>query len=181
MKKINFIKISLLFLSITMLIFVNGLYLIANGSTVSKEKMIRYSIEMIKSIPYSVLITTDSAGTPAARIMEPFSPNENMIIRFGTNVNSRKIAHIKKNSNVMIIYTYSEGKGYAVIYGRAIIENDIKKKHLYWKKSWARFYKKDLSNYVLIKVIPQKVEILDPEHGITGDPVTWRVPTIFFK
>jgi hypothetical protein len=52
----------------------------------------------------------------------------------------------------------------------------VKKKREYWEQivpDW-----KDV--LVLIKVVPQKLEVVNYKYGLYGNPVTWKAPSIEF-
>ena len=39
----------------------------------------------------------------------------------------------------------------------------------YWKKEWEAFYPENKENYMLIKFVPDKLEIVDYRHNIIGE------------
>ena len=61
---------------------------------------------------------------------------------------------------------------------KAFLVNDQKLKEKYWMESWESFYKPDRSNYLLIKFVPESMEVLNTKEGITGDTITWKVPVV---
>jgi len=136
---------------------------------------------MMEAVRYCALITLDSTGHPDARTMDPFLPDEDMVIWFGTNINSRKVKQINNDSRVTLYYQAPNEAGYVVIKGQAYIVQDSLKKQTYWKKEWGRFYPEDKSNYTLIKVNPEKLEVIDYQHGFFGDSITWDVPFVKFQ
>ncbi|MFQ5771354.1 MAG: hypothetical protein ACE5HX_12510, partial [bacterium] len=80
-----------------------------------------------------------------------------------------------------LYYSDDKGVGYVAIIGTAILVDDPKEKVVWWKKEWDEFYKDQKESYLLIKVIPEKLEILNYKHGILGDTETWRTPSVEFK
>jgi general stress protein 26 len=135
----------------------------------------------METVRYCALITIDSTGHPDARIMDPFLPDDNMVIWLGTNINSRKVKQIESDSRVTLYYQAPNEAGYVVIKGQAYIVQDSLKKQTYWKNEWSGFYPEDKSNYTLIKVIPEKLEVINYQHGIFGDSKTWYVPFAKFQ
>ena len=127
------------------------------------------------------LITLDTTGYPDARTMQPFSPDSDMVVWLGTSIFSRKVKQIKNDSRVTLYYPALNAAGYVVIKGQAFIVQDSLKKQTYWKKEWSRFYSDDKSEYTLIKVIPEKLEVLDYRHGIFGASKTMAVPFVKFQ
>ncbi len=47
--------------------------------------------DVMNKARYCALITSDGSGYPHVRIMDPFSPDEGLIVWFGTNRHSRKV------------------------------------------------------------------------------------------
>lgn len=132
--------------------------------------------EIMASTRYCALITLDESGHPQVRTMDPFLPEEDMIVWFGTNSNSRKVKEIRNDSTTTLYYEAPNGTGYVVIKGHAYLVDDPNKKLKYWKKEWDSFYSDNKVSYILIKVIPNKLEIVDYKHGIKGASKTWAVP-----
>ena len=134
---------------------------------------------IIKSNKYCTLITVDSTGEVHARMMEVFPMESDFIIWFGTNVKSRKVSEIHNNPKVTVYYESTNSSGYLTVYGIAQIIEDSKEKSRLWKKEWENFFT-DKDNFVLIKVIPYKLEIISYKHGINGDKETWRAVNFKF-
>ncbi len=140
-------------------------------------RIFKAATDIIHRVPYCALITLDEKGQPQARTMEPFPPEENFVIWFGTNRNSRKVREIKNDPRVTVYYQDGSGNGYVVITGIALLVDDPEQKEKHWNEHWARFYP-DRSDYLLIKVIPKTLEMVSYQHDLTGDKVTWRAPHI---
>jgi general stress protein 26 len=151
-----------------------------NAALYNRDTLITTARKMMETTRYCALITLDTMGHPDARTMEPFSPDSNMVVWLGTSINSKKVKQIKNDSKVTLYYQAQNAAGYVVIKGQAYIVQDSSKKQTYWKKEWSRFYPEDKSNYTLIKVIPEKLEVIDYQHGIFGDSKTMAVPFVKF-
>ena len=147
-------------------------------SNYNPDSLISAAKELMLDTRYCALITLDDNGHPQARTMDPFPPDTNMIVWFGTNSNSRKVKEINNNSKVTLYYEASDARGYVVLKGNAFIVNDSDRKLKYWKPEWEIFYPESKENYTLIKFIPNKLEIVDYKHNIVGDSITWRVPNL---
>ncbi len=151
------------------------------GTQFNRDTLITTARIMMEAVRYCAVITLDTTGHPDVRIMDPFSPDDDMVVWLGTNLNSRKVKQITDDSRVTLYYQAPNEVGYVVIKGQAYMVDDSLKKQTYWKKEWSRFYSENKSNYTLIKVIPDKLEIIDYQHGIFGDPKTWAVPFVKFN
>jgi len=112
--------------------------------------------------------------------MDPFLPTENMHVWMGTNSSSRKVREIQNDSRVSLYYESADEGAYVVIQGNAILVNDPDKKKLYWKEGWNEFYPDKKTTFVLIEVVPEKLEIISYKHGITAVSKTWEVPHLTF-
>jgi general stress protein 26 len=152
-----------------------------NAVLYNRDTLITTARKMMETTRYCALITLDSTGHPDVRTLDPFSPDSNMVVWLGTSINTRKVKQINNDSRVTLYYPAQNAAGYVVIKGRAYIVQDSLKKQTYWKKEWARFYPEDKSNYTLIKVIPEKLEVIDYQHGIFGDSKTMAVPFVKFQ
>lgn len=126
------------------------------------------------------LITLDEKGLPMVRTMDPFLPESDFIIWFGTNSKSRKVKQIKNNPTVTIYYLEKGNTGYVVLHGVAQLIDDQDEKEKHWKAEWEAFYPDKKENYLLIKVTPQWMKVLSITQGIMGDPITWETPIVYF-
>ena len=149
-------------------------------TSVERDTLIAAAKEIMEATPYCALITLDESGHPHARTMDPFLPEEDMVVWFGTNIHSRKVREIGNDPRVTLYYEAPNGTGYVVIQGMASMVNDPEKLETYWKEAWDNFYPDRNSTYALIKVIPKKLEIIDYRHHITGSTKTWAAPQIDF-
>lgn len=151
------------------------------SSEYNRDTLITAAKKIMEAKRFCALITLDQSGHPQVRTMDPFPPEDDMAVWLGTNSQSRKVNEIRNDSRVTLYYEDSNGAGYAVIKGRANLVDDKAKKTQFWKEEWDAYYTNQKSNYILIKVIPDELEILDYKHGIVGDSLTWAVPTVKFK
>ncbi|MFQ5630227.1 MAG: pyridoxamine 5'-phosphate oxidase family protein [bacterium] len=149
--------------------------------TSERDTLMAAALEIMEASRYCALITLDPTGRPHARTMDPFPPENDMIIWFGTSSKSRKVKEIRHDPRVSLYYADPGGGGYVVIAGTAFLVDEAKEKQKRWKDEWEEFYSDQKDNYILIKVIPENLEILSYKHGILGDAVTWRTPSIDFK
>jgi general stress protein 26 len=175
-KNLRILLLCFLLISITKF----NLAQISQNTQNHRDTLIAAAKEIIKSSRYCALITTDSSGEIHVRTMDPFSPGDNMVIWLGTNSNSRKVIEIKNNPNVTLYYNEPNRTGYIVISGKAQIIDDPEETTKRWKEEWTQFYPNRENNYILIKVVPEKMEVINYKLGIAGDPVTWLVPFLEF-
>jgi general stress protein 26 len=145
-----------------------------------RDSLITAAREMIAETRYCALITLDKSSHPQARTMDPFLPQEDMVIWMGTNPQSRKVDEIKNDPRVTLYYEIAGGGGYVVLKGQAQLVDDPELKSHYWKKEWEQFYPDQNKNYTLIKMIPKRLELVDYKRGFVGDSKTWAAPSVEF-
>jgi general stress protein 26 len=133
------------------------------------------------SARYCALITLDSFGSPQTRTLDPFPPDENMVVWLGTNPRSRKVAQIRSNPRVTLYYFDREGQAYVTMAGTARLVNDPKEKAKRWKDEWKDFYPDRAKDYLLIAVTPGRLELVSVKKGIVGDPKTWKPRSVNFR
>ena len=154
---------------------------VVNGqSSVNRDTINLAAHEIINETTYCGLVTIDSLGQPQIRTMNPFPVKDDFVIWFATARTSRKIKEIKKNSKVCVYFAnHLTAKGYVNINGSASVIDDrellIKMKRDYWNgiQGWQ-------DRFVLIKIIPKSIEIINYKHGLNNDPNTLKAPTISF-
>ncbi len=151
------------------------------GQEASREKLLTAAREIMVAARYCALITLDSSGRPQARTLDPFAPDENMVVWLGTNPLSRKVAAIRRNPRVTLYYFDRESEAYVTIYGIARLVNDPKAKLKWWKDEWQAFYHDRTRDYLLIRVEPERLEVVNVKKGIVGDAHTWKPPSVSFR
>ena len=134
--------------------------------------------EIMLSARYCALITIDAEGQPRARTMDPLPPNREMVVWLGTNPNSRKVWQIKENPGVTLYYAAPDATGYVSLGGTAYLVDDPAEKAIRWKAEWEPFYANRAKDLLLIKVVPQWLEVISYSHGISGDSISWQPPRV---
>ena len=136
--------------------------------------------DIMASAGTCALITVDTEGRPRVREMDPFPPEQDFTVWFGTNPRSRKVEQIRNNPKVTLYYLEENNAGYVTIYGNAQLVNDQEEKDVRWKEEWEAFYRNRTDDYLLIKVTPEWMEVISYSHRIVGDPITWEPPKVVF-
>lgn len=152
----------------------------AEPANYERDTLIKYAKEIMEATRYCALITLDKSGYPQVRTMDPFLPDDDMVVWLGTNINSRKVREIRYDSRVSLYYEAPDGGGYVVIQGNAHLIDDPEIKKKYWKDEWETFYPDRKAIFTLIKVIPKKLEIIYYKGGISSLSTTWEVPYVEF-
>ena len=149
-------------------------------SSIPRDTIMQAAFEIIKSTPFCALVTVDSTGQPQVRTMNPFPMGDEITIWFATSRTSRKVAEIKRNPKVSVYFAdHMQAKGYVNITGNAVIIDDkellVKMKRAYWENipDWQNVF-------VLIRITPKTLDVINYNRGITGDPGTNRAATLVF-
>ena len=146
----------------------------------TRNKSIKAAREIMNLANTCALITIDDKGIPRVRTMDPFPPENDFTVWFGTNNKSRKVEQIKNNPKVTLYYLDNDDSGYVTIHGIAQIVNDELEKEKRWKDEWKAFYKNKTNDYVLIKVSPKWMEVISYTRGIVSNTATWEPPVVNF-
>ncbi len=141
--------------------------------TKEEQHILKASKDIIKSAYFTSLITLDKNLQPRARIVEPFLPKNDFVIWMATNPKSRKVVQIKQNSKVTLHYFDKKKLAYVSLMGNAFLVNDDNKKQEIWKEGWDKFYPNKKADYLLIKFIPNILEMISITDNFTGNKKTW--------
>ncbi len=144
----------------------------------SRADLIAAAREIMAAQTYCALATLDEDGRPQIRTMNPFPPEEDMTVYMATNTETRKARHIRHDPRVMLYYgNHGSAVGYVAIAGRAVLVQDraeiMKRKRAYWDQAFP-----DFNKLVLIKVVPEHMDVLNYSKRTKVDPVTWRTPGV---
>jgi general stress protein 26 len=147
----------------------------------SRTDLIAAAREIMTSQQYCSLITQDQDGRSQARTVNPFPPEEDMTVWFATSTLTRKVQQMRRDPRVTLYYAnHAQATGYVAIIGRAVLVDDraemIRRKRAYWDTAFPGF-----KNLVLVKVVPEHLDVLNYSRGAQGDPVTWHAPSVEFK
>jgi len=149
-----------------------------DATALSPTNLLFAAREIMKAAGTCALITVDADGAPHARAMDPFVPESDMKVWFGTNPISRKVEHIRADPRVTLYYFDRPTISYVTIHGTARLVDDPAEKAARWKDDWAAFYSDRDESYMLIEVTPNRIEVVSPPREILGESATWEVPAV---
>jgi general stress protein 26 len=150
------------------------------GQGADRETALRAAREIVVGARYAALITRAEDGTLQARTIDPFAPESDFTIWFATNPLTRKVEEIRRDPRVTLYWFDPEVEGYVTLKGRAELVDDPEQRRRRWKPEWEAFYPDREGGYLLVRVTPDRLEVVSPRHGVTGDAVTWRPPAVEF-
>jgi general stress protein 26 len=145
-----------------------------------RDSLIVAAREIMSLQTYCGLVTVDSTGQPHARTMNPFPPEDDMTVWMATSTDSRKAREIAHDPRVCLYYAdHGTAIGNVSIVGKAYLVQEpseiSKRERGYWQQAFP-----DRSKLVLIKVVPEKIEVLNYKRGFHNDPRTFQVPVVEF-
>jgi len=151
------------------------------ATVLDRAALIAAAREIMTAQTYCALITIDQTGRPQVRTMNPFPPEEDMTVWFATNTRSLKVQQMRRDPRVTLYYAdHAQATGYVALAGKAELIEDaaeiLKRKRAYWDQAFP-----GLKNLVLIKVVPERLDVLDYKAGTHPDSETWRPPSIDFS
>ena len=153
----------------------------AQQQSFSRDALISAAREIMTTARYCALITSGRDGRSHARTMDAFVPESDMTVWLATNPLSRKAAEIRRNPKVTLYYFDREGAAYVTIYGIARLVNDKGEKAKRWKDDWKAFYPDRDKSYLLIKVTPERLEVVNVNKGLVGTSPTWQPLSVDFR
>lgn len=124
---------------------------------------------------YCFLVTSGAAGADV-RLMQPFTPDEHLTVRFGTSPRSRKAREIQADDRVVLAYADATEIAYVVLKGRAALESDPAQRRSYWREEWRAFYPEgpEGDDYVLIRFVPDRIELMNLTREVAPPPYGLR-------
>jgi general stress protein 26 len=147
-----------------------------------RTAVINAATEIMLKARYCSLITLDSDGSPQVREVDPFAPEDGMVVWIATNPGTRKVAQIEHDPRVALSCLDPGGGGYFSLLGKADLVESVTEKERLWKEEWVAFYKdrNKGDGYLLIRITPTRLEVVSYEHRLLNDPTTWAPVSISF-
>ena len=143
-----------------------------------RARLIAAARQIMAAQPYCAFLTVDEAGRPQVRTVNPFPPEDDMAVWFATGSQTRKAAEIRANPRVALYYAdHKNGTGYVQLAGRALLVSDRAEIERHRRAYWAQSFPGD-RNLVLVKVVPERLDVLNYAAGVRADSVTWRTPSL---
>jgi general stress protein 26 len=127
-------------------------------------------------------MTLGASGTIQARLMQPFDPEADLTIWFGTSPTARKVKAIQEQPQVSLGYADVQNGAYVTLTGCASIETDQAQRQQYWRETFAAFWPAGpaSADYVLIKVVPTRIELMHIAQGVAPVPFGLR-PVVLIR
>ena len=141
-----------------------------------RSEVLAAANEIMQAARYCTLVTIGPGGQPQARIVDPFPPDPDLTIWIATNPLTRKVAEIRRDPRVTLLYFNPATFEYVTVVGTVVLDTDSRHKAEHWKPEWAALYQDQNrgDDYQLLRVKPSRLEVVSVRRGIRNDPKTWR-------
>ncbi len=122
---------------------------------------------IVDSVEFPLLVTNGEDRFPHARPMTVLD-RDGGTLWFATSRRSAKVAQIRKDPRVALLFVKTEQFNYATLYGRAEVMDDEERKRAYWRDDWKDDWPRGPfdEDYVLLKVTGLRGSYY---HGYTGE------------
>ena len=145
------------------------------------EVVLTEAKKLISSAYYATFITQDEVHQPRARVVEPFFPEKDYTVWIATNPKSRKVKQLQQNNKATLHYFDKAKLGYVSLMGKAYLVDDEAIKKQKWKKGWEKIYPKRDKDFMLIKFIPETLELISLANNFSGDKETWKPHQVILR
>ncbi|MFN8126005.1 MAG: pyridoxamine 5'-phosphate oxidase family protein [Candidatus Nanopelagicales bacterium] len=151
-------------------------------SDLTVEAILAGARRIVAEAPLGWLITSGTDAQVHARVMQPFPVGDDLVLWFGTSPSSRKVADVAATGHGTAGFSSADGAGYVTATGPVEMITDPATLHRLWREDWDRFFPGGPeTGYVVLKLSPRRIEVLDFAHGIAPPPfgavaaaVEWR-------
>jgi general stress protein 26 len=139
---------------------------------VTGAEVARRAVSLVQANPYGFLLTVSEAGQPRGRLVQHLAVDDDATIWIGTSPRSRKAADLVRHADVSYAVEDRGNFAYAAISGTASLIADEDSCSQYWEEGLRAFFPDGPSgqDFVLIRIICARVEVVDFAHGIHPDP-----------
>lgn len=144
-------------------------------------RVLEVARQVMVAARYCTMVTLGEKHEPQARIMDPLAPDAALTVYVATNPRSRKVAEIRRDARITLLYFDPIRPAYVTLIGRAIEVGGAEKRS-HHKDDWQAFFpRENPDSYTLYRIEASRVEVVSAQDGLSGDPATWRPEIIDLK
>lgn len=149
------------------------------------DRLFEIALSTIEGVPFCFLITVDESGQAHARLMEPFGPQKDLVIWFGTSPRTRKVRDIRRDSRVAVAYENVGESAYVTLLGTAQLIDDLDLRYRYWRDGpvWNAIWPAgpEGDDYMLIRFVPTRIEVMSGANDVFPNPYGLRPAVLVRK
>jgi general stress protein 26 len=141
------------------------------------EYLLKVAKDTINAVQYCFLITISESGKQAnARLVQHHKPEQDWTIWICTSSKSRKVREIRHENHITVTFQDDREYAYITLLGSATVEDDTQLKQRYWQDDLIDYFPEGptCEDYILIKFVPSRIEIMNFAHKITPEPYGLR-------
>ncbi|NJO94153.1 MAG: pyridoxamine 5'-phosphate oxidase family protein [Hydrococcus sp. RM1_1_31] len=152
-------------------------------AVINPEYLLKVARDTINAVQYCFLITISESGKQAnARLVQHRKPEEDWTLWICTSSKSRKVKEILHENHITVTFQDDREYAYITMLGSASVEDDLQLKQRHWQDDLIVYFPEGSTgeDYVLIKFVPSRIEIMNFAHKITPEPYGLR-PAILVR
>lgn len=137
--------------------------------------------QIITAAGCASLITIDEVGLPSSRPVRTFPSDDALTkITIPTDSNSRKTQQAERNPRVLLGYLDLPSRGYVTVIGNAELNDRPEDKQAIWVDQFSAFWPDgpEAESFLLIDVIPERIEMRSYTQDVAQDPTRWTPVTL---
>lgn len=144
----------------------------AKAPPLERAKVVAAASDVMKQAVFTTLVTIADDGHANARMVSPTAPDQDLVVWVSTNRSSRKIAELRHDPRATLLYFDKKALAYVTLIGTTTLVDDAAEKQKYWQPGWAPFFPQGPKDpeYVLIRFVPQSIEIMSDKHKLLPNP-----------
>jgi general stress protein 26 len=136
------------------------------------EQLLEITRITMSAAEFSFLTTLSTSGEINARLMQHFTPEEDLTIWFGASPRSRKVRDIRQHRHAAVAFQSSTEPAYVTLNGSTLLVEDVDLRQNYWREDWTIFFPGGPAgdDYILIKFVPERIEVMNFAHNVSPPP-----------
>lgn len=94
----------------------------------------------------------------------------------GTSASSRKVAELRADPRATLVYQDDDKSACVVLTGRVNVNDSVEERRRRFMPMWWAFFPDgpDSDDYVVLRFVPERLEVWDASRGITPEPFGLR-------
>jgi general stress protein 26 len=137
------------------------------------DRLLAGAANTVRKVPYCWLVTAGEAGEIASRPMGRLlrDPGEDeWRIRFVTDGRSRKVADLRREAEVMLVFQHDPSDAYVNLTGRMTVRDEPSEVRRRWKAHYDAYFptESDRANAIFVEVDVERMALWI--RGVTPEP-----------
>lgn len=141
------------------------------------ERVLRAARQLMRTKTYCLLVT-DGADGPDARVVQPFRPDADLVVHVGTSPHTRKAQQVATTGRATLVYEVDRDRACVVLHCAAHLVDDRATRRRYFMPLWRAFWPDGPDgpdrDFVVIRCVPDALEVWDARRAITPPPFGLR-------